>query len=136
MNTRLDTLCLALMRAKQNETEARDARVAIETEIVSLVDAKDEGTSSAEGESFKASVTFGFNRTLDRAVVDSLRDKVPPELFFRAFEYKPAIDLAGLRYLRNNEPETYAVLAEAITSKPAKPSVSVAPLAEERRRAA
>jgi len=136
MNTRLDTLCLALSRAKQDEETAREARIAIETEIVKLVEAKDEGTAHAMGEQFKATVTFGVNRTVDRAALDAIRDQVPTALFFRAFEYRPAIDTAGLRYLRNNEPEVYAQLAQAITAKPAKPSVRVEAMTEERRRAA
>lgn len=135
MNTTLDTLCLALMRAKEDEAAARDARVAIENEIVRLVEAKDEGSVTATGTQFKASVTFGVNRTIDREALESIRDTVPPALFFRAIEYRPAIDTAGLRYLRNNEPDTYAVLAQAITAKPAKPSVKVDVLAEERRAA-
>jgi len=136
MNTRLDTLCLALMRAKEDEEAARTARIAIENEIVQLVEPKEEGSVTTAGSQFKASVTFGINRTIDRAVLDTLRDQVPAALFFRAFDYRPAIDTAGLRYLRNNEPDVYAQLAQAITAKPAKPSVKVEPIAEERRRAA
>jgi hypothetical protein len=136
MNTRLDTLCLALMRAKENEEQARETRVAIESEIVSLVEARDEGSVTTTGEQFKASVTFTVNRTIDREAVLALRDQVPSALFFRAFDYRPAIVLEGLRYLRNNEPDTYALLAQAITAKPGKPSVKVEPVAVERRRAA
>jgi hypothetical protein len=135
MNTRLDSLCLALMRAKEDEERARDARVAIEAEIVSLVEAKDEGSVTTAGTQFKASVTFGVNRTLDRGALESIRASMPPGLFFKAIDYRPAIDLAGLRYLRNNEPDAYATLSQAITAKPAKPSVRVEALAEERRAA-
>lgn len=135
MNTRLDTLCLALMRAKADEDAAREARIAIETEIVKCVEPREEGTANTAGTQFKASVTFGINRTVDRAALDAIRDQVPPDLFFRAFEYVPRIDTAGLRYLRNNEPETYAQLAPAITAKPAKPSVRVEALAETKRAA-
>ncbi|MGY3265842.1 DUF7173 family protein [Lysobacter sp. HA35] len=136
MNTRLDTLCLALMRAKEDEDRAKETRIAIETAIVELVEAKDEGSVKAEGESFKAFVTFSVNRTLDREALEAIRDKVPSGLYFRAIDYKPSIDLTGLRYLRNNEPDTYAVLAQAITARPAKPSVRIETIADERRRAA
>lgn len=136
MNTRLDTLCLALMRAKQDEEAARDTRIAIESEIVKLVEAKEEGSVTTSGEQFKVAVTFGVNRTVDRAALETIRTSMPPGLFFRAIDYRPAIDTAGLRYLRNNEPEAYAQLAQAITAKPAKPSVRIDPLREERRHAA
>lgn len=135
MNTQLDTLCLALMRAKQDEDAARDARIAIETEIVRHVEACVEGTTTATGTQFKAAVTFGMNRTIDREALEAIRSQVPEALFFRAIRYTPAIDTVGLRYLRNNEPETYAVLAQAINAKPAKPSVRVESLAEARRAA-
>lgn len=136
MNTRLDTLCLALMRAKADEEAAREARIAIEGEIVKLVEAKDEGSVTTHGTQFKASVTFGVNRTIDREALEAIRAAMAPGLFFKAIEYVPRIDTAGLRYLRNNEPDTYAELATAITAKPAKPSVRVEALADERRHAA
>ena len=69
--------------------------------------------------------TFGVNRTIDRAALESVREVIPVALFEQAVEYKPALVLAGLRYLQSNEPDTYRVLAQAITSKPAKPSVKV-----------
>ena len=68
--------------------------------------------------------------TLDRAALEAVRAEVPAALFEQAIEYKPALKTAGLRYLQQNEPETYAVLAQAITAKPAKPSVRVEAIAE------
>ena len=38
---------------------------------------------------------------------------------------KELLDEKQLKYLRNNEPETYAIFAEALTATPAKPNVTV-----------
>ena len=38
---------------------------------------------------------------------------------------KELLDEKQLKYLRNNEPETYAIFAKALTATPAKPNVTV-----------
>ena len=84
-----------------------------------------EGAVTTAGNLYKVTTTYRVNRTVDRATLDAVRDRVPPALLEQAIEYRPAIKLPGLRYLRNNEPDTYAVLAQAITATPGKPSVKV-----------
>ena len=66
--------------------------------------------------------------SVDAAALSAIRGQVPAALLEQAVEYAPKLKLPGLRYLRNNEPETYRVLAQAITAKPAKPSVSIEPI--------
>lgn len=123
MNMTLDEACAALETAKINEERARQARIDAETLVLRHAQAKDEGSLTMRGRQWKAVVTYGVNRTIDAAALDAIRHRVPPALFEQVIDYKPALNLAGLRFMRNNEPSTYAVLAEAITAKPAKPSV-------------
>lgn len=124
MNT-IDQLAAAY-EAKKIESariaaELNDAHAA----LIAAIEHKDEGTTRAFGSAYKVTVEFSMNRTIDVAALEAVREKVAPALFEQAVEYKPAINLRGLRYLRNNEPDTYAVLAQAITAKPAKPSVRI-----------
>lgn len=128
----IDTAAAALEAAKIAEARARDARIDAEAALLTLVEDKYEGSVTVRGQQYKATVTFGVNRTVDAAALAAVRDAIPEALFEQAVTYKPALVLAGVRYLQNNEPETYAVLAQAITAKPAKPSVKVEAIAEVR----
>lgn len=126
MNTiEFDTACARLEAAKIAESRATSVRLDAEANLLRLVQSKDEGSVTAKGAAYKATVTTGYNRTIDAALLDNVRRAVPAALFDQAIEYKPALKLQGLRYLQNNEPDTYAVLAQAITARPAKPSVKV-----------
>lgn len=124
MNT-IDSLAAQLEAAKINEEKAKEVRVAAEEALLREVEAKPEGAVTVRGSQYKATVTFGVNRSIDAAALVAIKDSIPPALFEQAVTYKPALVLPGLRYLKNNEPDTYAVLAQAITAKPSKPNVKV-----------
>jgi hypothetical protein len=126
----IDEAAAFLTLAKMQEQRATEARVEAERALIDLLPSKDEGSVTHAGESYKVSITFGVNRTLDPAALASIKDQVPAALFEQAVTYKPALQLPGLRYLQSNEPEAYALLAQAITAKPAKPSVKVEPVAQ------
>jgi hypothetical protein len=123
MNTTLDQACAVLEAAKIAEHRATQARIDAEREVLQHAQAKDEGSLTLRGQQYKAVVTYSMNRTIDAAALTAVKDEIPAALFEQAIEYKPAIRAAGLRFLRNNEPDTYAVLAQAITARPGKPSV-------------
>lgn len=129
MNT-IDKLAAALDAAKENEERARESRIAAEQALLALVRGKAEGSVTERGDCWKVTVTYGMNRTVDMAALAAVRDKIPHALFDQAVEYAPKLRIAGLRYLQNYEPETYALLAQAITAKPAKPSVKVERMVE------
>ena len=135
MNT-IDKLAAALDAAKENEERARESRIACEEALLALVRGKAEGSVTERGEGWKVTVTYGVNRTVDAAALDAIRPQIPVALFEQAITYKPALVLAGVRFLMNNEPGTYAVLAQAITAKPAKPAVKVERMVEQQREAA
>jgi len=128
----IDQAAAALEAAKIAEAQANRARLDAEANLLALAEARDEGRVTLRGQQYKATVTFGVNRTVDAAALAAVRDAIPEALFEQAVEYAPKLRLAGVRYLMLNEPETYAVLAQAITAKPAKPSVRVEMVQEER----
>lgn len=121
----IDTLAAALEAAKLAEARARDARIEAEEALLAILPSKDEGSVTERGAAYKVTARYGVNRTIDGPALEAVRAQVPAALFDQAFEYAPKIKLAGLRYLRSNEPDTYRTLAQALTAKPAKPSVSL-----------
>ena len=124
----IDEAAAVLHLAKLNEQRATEARLEAEQALIALLPTKDEGAVTVSGDSYKVAVTYGINRSLDAAALTAIKDQVPPALFEQAITYKPALVLPGLRFLQANEPATYAVLAQAITAKPAKPSVRIEPI--------
>lgn len=124
MNT-IDTLAAALEAAKAEEARAIAARIGIEQRMTEALGVREEGAQQHRGEQYKVTITGVLNRKFDEAALFAVAERIPTPLMLQAVRYKPEPITAGLRYLRNNEPETYAVLAEALTVTPGKPSVKV-----------
>jgi hypothetical protein len=123
MNT---ALIEELVRAKRIEDEARERRIEAEQAIIAeLGEIKPEGQTAIKAGGYKLTVTGSMNRRIDGSVLAAVRESIPAALFDQAIRWKPEVNLTGLRYLQNNEPDTYSILAEAITTTPAKPSVRV-----------
>lgn len=132
----IDEAASRLALAKEAEALATANRIEAENALIALMPAKTEGSVFMKGADYKVSITYAMNRTVDGPALAAIRDTVAPALLDMAVQYKPSLVLAGLRYLSSNEPEAYALLAQAITAKPAKPSVKVERIAEELREAA
>jgi hypothetical protein len=132
----IDEAARALEIAKFAEARATAERLRAEQALVELMPAKTEGSVSMKGADYKVSITYAMNRTVDAPALAAIKDSIAPDLLEQAVTYKPSLVLAGLRYLQSNEPDAYAVLAQAITSKPAKPSVKIERIAEDVREAA
>jgi len=115
-----------LLRAKNIEEAARERRIDAEQAILTeLGEVKAEGQTVVKDGRYKVTITGSMNRRIDGAVLELIRQTIPGALFDQAIRWKPEVNLTGLRYLQNNEPNTYSILAEAITTTPAKPSVRV-----------
>jgi hypothetical protein len=125
MNPNIEAAAAALVAAKQAEAVATAARLAAEDALIALLPAKPEGTVSEAAGGFKVAVTFGMRRSVDEAALGAVRGQLPPALFARLFRFKPEVSVRDLRYVECNEPELYAIAAQAITTKPSKPSVKV-----------
>lgn len=119
----LETLAEMWREAKQAEEQARKERVALEDAIIAQTGCKDEGSQTCEAGAWKVRITGNINRTLDADKWREIEPSIPEAM--RPVEYVPKLDTKGLRYLENNEPETYRRICEAITAKPGKPSVEV-----------
>ena len=124
MNTSIIELTNLLIAAKQAEAQANKHRVDIEAKIIEALGKRDEGSQTHELENgLKITITGKMSYKADMAMLMALCEKLPESM--RPIKIEPKLDETGAKYLRNNEPEVWATIAQAITIKPAKPSVEI-----------
>jgi hypothetical protein len=112
--------------AKQSEDAANKRRLEIEARILAVTGERDEGSQTFDlSDGRKLTVTSKITRTIDEAAWRRVMHTVPEHLRPITFVETAKLDLAGVRYLAAAEPEVYAVVAQAITAKRAKPSIGV-----------
>lgn len=129
MLTDLNTLAAHWLNAKQAEEAAREKRVAIERDIVAMTGAREEGAETHKTDRYAIAVTGKLNRTLDLDLWHAIVEQVPAAL--RPIKVKEELDEKGVKWLRDNDPEIYAIVAQAITTKPAKTAVTVKPIEQK-----
>lgn len=113
-----------LFEAKLAEKEANERRVALEEELIALVGAREEGSQTHAIGDYKITITGKLIRKLDWEMFDaSIAGKIPQEL--QPVKIKRELDDTGVKYLANNEPQIYRLLAKALTIKPAKTAVTI-----------
>ena len=121
-------LCEALASAKAAEKAARDERVKIELALCEIFECDERASRTHQIEGWKVAVKRPINRKIDAKAWERIKERVPEEL--RPVEYKPSVSAAGCTWLQENDPETWAVCAEAITESAGKPAVTVTRLEE------
>ena len=115
--------------AKQREAELAAERLAIEAELVGLVESKMDGQVTSHVDGWKITVKCPVNRSLDTEKWEAIRDSIP--LALQPVKSKLALDEKGCKYLAEKEPELWATCAQAITEKPGKPGFSIEPEAQD-----
>lgn len=118
-------LAAAWHKAKSDEDEAKRRRLEAEAKMLDLIGTQAEGTAKLGAGDYSVSVSFGSTTSIDEDKLREIAGRVPVDIQSRLIRWKPAIDARELKYLRCNEPDLYAVIAEAITVKPSKPSFKV-----------
>ena len=71
----------------------------------------------------KVTITGKLTRTLDQAAWEEVKSEIPESLW--PIKVKQELDTTGVKYLMANEPQIYALVSKAITTKPAKTAVEV-----------
>lgn len=124
MDNEIDVLARYWQEAKEAEAHAKERRLNIENQITELVGVSDEGTTNAEGHLFKVKTVGKLTRSLDDSAIQSDWDKLPDEIK-KCVKWKPSLDTKNLRSLEAMRDDLVPVMAQYMTTKPAKPSVSV-----------
>ncbi len=122
----LESLADAWTEAKHAEDAAAKRRTVIEAQIIALAGERDEGSETRElADGRKLTVTAKVTRSVDADAWRQVMHQVPEQLRPISFVEKAEIDLKGLRWLQENEPAVYAIVAQAVTAKKAKSSISL-----------
>lgn len=110
--------------AKAREESANRDRVRIEQAMLPFLKQKPEGASTTElPAGHKITVSNKINRTIDLQGFATVREQIPANL--RPIKTKEVLDEQGVKYLAENEPAIFQLIAPYLTSKPAKPGVKV-----------
>lgn len=122
----LERAAESLLQAKASEQAAQQRRLVAELEVLDILgDLNGEGTTHVEDGNYKLTIRTSMNRTVDKDVLAQVAPQIPEPIAKRLFRWKPELDLKELRYLQSNEVELYGIVAQAITMKLAKPSITV-----------
>jgi hypothetical protein len=116
----IKSMATRLVEVAELESGYKAERVALETEIAAAVAKKDEGTEYANIGGYQIKVVSKLTRTLDFDAYSAIADSLPVTL--RCVDMKPALNLRVLKALELVDP---SLTATFITTKPAKPAVSI-----------
>lgn len=119
-----EQLAQDLIAAKAAEAAANKARVAIEEQLIEVLGAKQEGAVTHElTNGLKITITGKLTYKADMDQLMQICGALPPNM--RPLKVETKLDETGAKFLRNNEPEVWAMLAKAITVAPAKTAVTI-----------
>ena len=124
VESEIDVLGRLWQEAKEAEAYAKERRLQVESQITDLIGVADEGTTNAEGNLFKVKTVGKLTRSLDDAAIQSDWDTLPDEIK-KCVKWKSSLDTKNLRSLEAMRGDLIPVMAQYMTTKPAKPSVSV-----------
>ena len=124
VESEIDVLGRLWQEAKEAEAHAKERRLQVESQITDLIGVADEGTTNAEGNLFKVKTVGKLTRSLDDKAIQSDWDTLPDEIK-KCVKWKSSLDTKNLRSLEAMRDDLIPVMAQYMTTKPAKPSVSV-----------
>ena len=124
VESEIDVLGRLWQEEKEAEAYAKERRLQVESQITDLIGVADEGTTNAEGNLFKVKTVGKLTRSLDDAAIQSDWDTLPDEIK-KCVKWKSSLDTKNLRSLEAMRHDLIPVMAQYMTTKPAKPSVSV-----------
>ena len=126
-----EQLSRAWIQAKAAEDAAKARRIEIEDALIDQLGKRDEGSQTHDLGGFKVTVTGVINRSLDKEVWERIKEKIPEEK--RPVVYEPKLDVTGIKWLQINDPDTYRIIAQALTVKPGKTNIKIIATKKEKR---
>lgn len=123
MIAELPELSDAWLHAKAAEQAANAVRLDIERQIITITGNKKDGQQTVEAGENKITIKTNWTLKLDLQKWDSVAVQIPESLHPIKTERK--VDPAGVKWLRENDPIHYAILAQALTITEAKATVDV-----------
>jgi len=119
----IDALAAEWIAAKKDESDASKRRLKIELELIECLDVKSEGSITHKLDQHKVTMTQNHVRKIDVRVWEQIKHQIP----FGMHPVKKSIgvDVAGMKWLTENEPTMWATIAPAFETKPSKVGVKV-----------
>lgn len=116
-------LLLQYLELKAQEEELRSERRVIATKLMALLPHPEEGTKTHTIDEYKITLNQRMNRKVDWNKFDAVMRRFPgkhaPE------RLKRELDVPSLKWVRQNQPELYMALSDAIIATPGLPSITV-----------
>ena len=127
MNKQAIELLSKLREAKKREDRANADRVALETQLITLLSfVKPEGSETQKYCDFKVTLTNKLNRTVDAVAWSKIKELVPLEMQgVIEVDTKLKVNNEGARWIEANNPAVWEICQQAISVKPAKTAVKV-----------
>ena len=122
----IDQLAFALEQAKEAEALAKAARLEAEEALLSAVGVPEEGTQRTDGQWYRVTAAQTLARSFDPEA------EIPYDLLRQVTRVKSELDVVALKRLATSDPAAYAIVARGIVTKPAKPTVKVERLQEQK----
>lgn len=119
----LEQLATAYVLAKDEEHRATTLRRELAAQIQALTGHTTEVQKTYDGGEWKVVVKAPLITAMDWKKWESVKEQIPEGL--QPTRWKLELDEKGVKWLQNNEPDVYAVLATALTVKPGAVQVTV-----------
>jgi len=126
----IDQLANNLAAAKTAEELARKARLKIEEDLIATLGVKMDGSSTFRGHFFAVTTTGKLTRSVDAVKVWVVKDEIEQELFESLFKFSPSLNTKLYKDLKTTNLQAFKSVSQAVTTRPAKPSVSIKELSQ------
>jgi hypothetical protein len=123
MSSNVEGLCGAWLEAKRREDDAKRQRLEIEAQLGAALEKKPEGAITHKLEHYKVTLSQPIYRKVDPVKWDGVKTLISANLW--PVKTILEADATGCKYLANNEPALWAMIAGAFTVTPGKVGVEV-----------
>ena len=109
---------------KDAEEKAKLERVQCESDMLPFLEQREEGaTTTTLEDGTKITVKNSFGRSIHWDTWKRIQPRIPTEL--HPIKLVEMLDETRLKFLLQNEPDTYKIISQAITTTPRKPNITV-----------
>lgn len=119
----LSALAAAYAKAKAEESRITARRRELADKIQAVTGHVGEGQKTYAVDGWKVAVKVPLIQSIDWDVWETIKSHIPQNRW--PIEMKPSLDVSGVAWIKENDPETYAILAKALTVKPGSVQVTV-----------
>ena len=120
----INTLAFRWRLLKDAEEKAKLERVKCESDMLPFLEQRAEGaTTTTLEDGTKITVKKSFGRSIHWDTWKRIQPRIPTEL--HPIKLVEMLDEARLKFLLQNEPDTYKIISQAITTTPRKPNITV-----------